>query len=293
MKRTLNSLLLVALSLIATLGGGWMYFHSKARSLPTKTPFDHPFLHLAHKNNWPIILFRTNLPTEDPTKLAADLHTKIDRPASADPTQANVGLWLDVRLSNDGTLIVSRNELLASGPQIGKPIELATLQECHAAGLFELKEFTGMIEKFPTVLNLIARRPGLAPRILELWGLPPNPISLSNTVLHSESDGVFKELRENQPRGLYGTSQSSIIQIEMMANLGLQALVDLKSDVLISSTEEMRPTAKPRLRKSTLDEAKRRGLKRYAGPTSDPEMLAEMLADGYDGVLFDSSNKIN
>jgi hypothetical protein len=260
MKRTLNSLLLVALSLIATLGGGWMYFHSKARSMPTKTPFDHPFLHLAHKDSRPLILFRTNLPTDVPTKMGADL-----------PVQANAGLWLDVRLSNDGSLIVSRNELLENGPLVGKPIELATLEECHAAGLFELKEFAGNIEKFPTVLNLIARRPGLAPRILEMWGPPPKPISLSNTVLHSESDGVLKELRENQPRGMYGTSQSSIIQIEMLANLGLEALVDLKSDVLISSTEELRPTAVPRLRKSTLDEAKRRGLKRYAGPTSDPK----------------------
>lgn len=256
--------------------------------MPTKTPFDHPFLHLAHKDNQPLILFRTNLPTAIPTKLAAELLVNSEK---FPPT--NAGLWLDVRLSNDGSLIVSRNELLESGPLVGKPIELATLEECHAAGLFELKEFAGNIEKFPTVLNLIARRPGLAPRILEMWGPPPKPISLSNTVLHSESDGVLKELRENQPRGLYGTSQSSIIQIEMLANLGLEALVDLKSDVLISSTEEMRPKAEPRLRKSTLDEAKRRGLKRYAGPTSDPKKVAEMLADGYDGVLFDSMNKIN
>lgn len=292
MKRTLNSLLLVALSLIATLGGGWMYFHSKARSMPTKTPFDHPFLHLAHKDSQPLILFRTNLPTAVPTKLAAELELMMASEAKQLPP-TNAGLWLDVRLSNDGSLIVSRKELLESGPLVGKPIELATLEECHAAGLFELKEFAGNIEKFPTVLNLIARRPGLAPRILEMWGPPPKPILLSNTVLHSESDGVLKELRENQPRGLYGTSQSSIIQIEMLANLGLQALVDLKSDVLISSTEELRPLAEPRLRKATLDEAKRRGLKRYAGPTSDPKKVAEMLADGYDGVLFDSMNKIN
>jgi hypothetical protein len=283
MKRTLNSLLLVALSLIATLGGGWMYFHSKARSMPIKTPFDHPYLHLAHKDKRPLILFRTNQPSDTPAKLASEFATRAKAPLA----DVNLGLWLDVRLTNDGALIVSRNELLTSGSPVGKPIELATVEDCKTAGLFELKDFASNIEKYPTVLNLIARRPGLAKRILDLWGPSPKPLSLANTVLHSESDGVLKELREAQPRGLYGTSQSSIIQIEMLSNLGLQALVDLKSDLLISSTVELTPNAEPRLRKSTLDEAKRRGLKRYAGPTSDPAKILEMLADGYDGVLID------
>lgn len=283
MKRTLNSLFLVGLSLIATIGGGWMYFHSKARSMPVKTPFDHPFLHLAHKDQRPLLLFRTNLPTDIPHDLTSRFLAKAKQPLQ----DVNLGLWLDVRLANDGSLIVSRNELLTVGNLIGKPIELATLEECRAAGLHELIEFAPHIERFPTVLNLIARRPGLAKRILDLWGPPPMPLSLANTVLHSESDGVLKELREAQPSGLFGTSQSSIIQIEMLSNFGLQALVDLKSDLLISSTEELRPTPEPRLRKSTLDEAKRRGLKRYAGPTSDPSKVIEMLADGYDGVLID------
>jgi hypothetical protein len=283
MKRTLNALLLVALSLIATLGGGWMYFHSKARSMPVKTPFDHPFLHLAHKDQRPIILFRTISPSASPAQLASEFASKATKPL----TEVNLGLWLDVRLANDGALIVSQNELLTNGSLAGKPIELASLEDCKTAGLFELKDFASNIDKYPTVLNLIARRPGLAKRVLELWGPSPKPLSLSNTVLHSESDGVLKELREAQPRGLYGTSQSSIIQIEMLANLGLQALVDLKSDLLISSTVELSPAPEPRLRKSTLDEAKRRGLKRYAGPTSDPAKVLEMLTDGYDGVLID------
>lgn len=283
MKRTLNSILLVALSLIATLGGGWMYFHSKARSTPVKTPFDHPFLHLAHKDQRPVVLFRTNLPSDNPAKLASAFATKAGKPLA----DVNLGLWLDVRLTNDGALIVSQNEILTTGSTVGKPIELATLDDCKNAGLFELKDFAAGIEKSPTVLNLIARRPGLAKRILDMWGPPPMPLSLSNTVLHSESDGVLKELREAQPRGLYGTSQSTIIQIEMLANLDLQALVDLKSDLLISSTVELVPAPEPRLRKSTLDEAKRRGLKRYAGPTSDPAKVLQMLADGYDGVLID------
>ncbi len=277
MKRTLNSLLLVSLSLIAILGGGWMYFHSKARSRPIKTPFDHPYLHLAHRDSLPLVLYRTAAPSEALNHIA-------QFPAT------NVGLWLDVRLTGDGFLIVSRNELLPKGPAKGKPIELATHQECTEAGLIDLTAFSEAILKIPTVLNLIARRPGLAAKILEVWGPIPAPISLDTTVLHSESDGVLKELREAQPRGLYGTSQASIIQIEMLANLGLQGLVELKSDLLISSTEETSSNQShgPRLRQSTLDEAKRRGLKRYAGPTSDPKMVTTMLADGYDGVLFDS-----
>jgi hypothetical protein len=155
--------------------------------LPFESPFHArensvrpPVLHLAHKDQRPVVLFRTNLPSDNPAKLASAFATKAGKPLA----DVNLGLWLDVRLTNDGALIVSQNELLTTGSTVGKPIELATLDDCKNAGLFELKDFAAGIEKSPTVLNLIARRPGLAKRILDMWGPASNA---AFAVKHSSS----------------------------------------------------------------------------------------------------------
>lgn len=296
MSRSLSSVIVVVLSIIAALGGSWMYMHSKARSKPVKVPFDHPYFALAHADQRPVLLYRASSPTDflkwgtSPASHATDSSSHVLRP--------NLGFWLDVRLTGDGSLVVSRDELLKSGSAKGKPIELATKSECKSAGLFELVEFSEALRSRPTVINLISRRPGLAIRFLEIWGTEEKPIPLKSTVAHSESDGTLKELREAQPRGLYGSSQAVLIQLEILSFLDLQGLAELKSDILISDLEErivdepgdraQGPRLRPRIRHATLQEAKRRGLRRYAGPTADIKTVESMLADGYDGVLTDS-----
>lgn len=299
MSRSLSSVVIVVLSIIAALGGGWMYMHSKARSKPIKTPFEHPYLKLAHQNDRPLLLFRASSPGDFQTPAADSKDSKVDREELA----LNLGFWLDVRLTGDGSLFISHDERLKAGPAKGKPIELATKAECAAAGLHELLEFAPVLKDRPTVLNLISRRPGLALRLLEVWGpqdqKDDKPLPLQTTVAQSQSDGTLKELREAQPRGLYGSSQAVLIQLEILSSLDLQGLAELKSDILISDIEERVAVRgddvtasgyvqRPRLRTTTLKEAKRRGLRRYAGPTSELAIAKAMLADGYDGVLTDS-----
>lgn len=290
MSRSLSSVLIVVLSIIAALGGGWMYMHSKARAKPIKTPFEHPFFKVAHKDDRALLLYRVTSPKQ------LQLASESALPTS--DTSLNLGFWLDVRLTGDGSLFISHEERLKSGPARGKPIELATKEECLAAELHELLEFELVLKGQPTVLNLISRRPGLAMRLLEIWGMDDKDgkkLPIQTTVAQSQSDGTLKELREAQPRGLYGSSQAILIQLEILSSLDLQGLAELKSDILISDIEERvndhksgEYVMRPRLRAATLKEAKRRGLRRYAGPTSELAIAQTMLADGYDGVLTDS-----
>ncbi len=274
-----------------------MYMHSKARSKPVKTPFEHPYLQLAHKDGRPLLLYRIASPADMQAPTHASLAAGETDPKELKP---NLGFWLDVRLTGDGSLFISQDELLKTGTAKGKPIELATKEECLAAGLHELLEFAPEMKGRPTVLNLISRRPGLALRLLELWGVQDGtknekPLPIQTTVAQSQSDGTLKELREAQPRGLYGSSQAILIQLEILSSLDLQGLAELRSDILISDIEERvidkehgGHTMRPRLRSATLNEAKRRGLRRYAGPTSELATMQAMFADGYDGVLTDS-----
>ncbi|MDX9731535.1 MAG: hypothetical protein RBT63_07170, partial [Bdellovibrionales bacterium] len=206
-------------------------------------------------------------------------------------SEISVGLWLDIRLGSEGQLVVSPEELLQSGPLKGKPVELSTKAETAEAGLIELSEFAQAVstqpKALPTILNLIARRPGIGPALLDLWG-PEKPFDISNVAVQSESSGILKELREAQPRALFGSSQATLIQIEVISSLGLQGLIDLKSDLLISSSEEVAREGErsPRLRPVTLSEAHRRGLRRYAGPAHSLEQAQKLFALGYDGTFL-------
>lgn len=274
MSRSLRSIAVVVCSLFLAFGGTWLYLREKAAAKPIKSPFEHAFLKTVHEGGKPAIFVRVKTPSE----LKA-------LPTQTPEKKLHVGVWLDVRLAGSDLLLISPAEVLPKPP--GVPVEVATAEQAREAGLFELADFYDAINGRPTILNLIARRPGLSQKILEIWG-DGKPLSISSTLIQSEADGHLKELREAQPRGLYGSSQSVLIQMEVLATLGLASLMDLNSDVLISSIAELRHGVYvPRVREATLNEAHRRGLKRYAGPASSKNTVDELLNAGYDGILID------
>jgi hypothetical protein len=274
MNRSLSSLLIVVGSLFAAFLATWLYLRTKAESKPVKAPFEHAFIQSAHGNGQKLLILRAQSP-----QAAAALPNGNERFSTA--------LWLDVRLGGENQLVVSTLETLPTGPVHGKPIEIASRAECRDAGLAELSDFYKLAKSHLLILNLISRRPGLSNIVREVWG-DEKPLSISSVLMQSESDGTLKELRDAEPRGLYGSSQATLIQIEILSTLGLDGLMDLKADVLISAIEEMRDGKLiPRVRTSTLSEAHRRGLKRYAGPTQTKEAAQELLNAGYDGVLIE------
>lgn len=277
MKRSLGSLAIVLTTLFVAFLGTWIYLRFKAQSKPLKPPFEHAFLASAHDGGRKLLLLRLTSPTELET-------------LPPQTTKFSTGAWLDVRLGGEGQLAISPGELLDQGPFKGKPIEIATRAECREAGLFELADFYPKIGSHLLVLNLISRRPGLAEKILEDWK-DLGPLRLSQTLMQSESDGTLKELREKQPKGLFGSSQATLIQMEILGNLDLNGLTDLKADVLVSSTEEIQHGGgfTARVRPATLEEAHRRGLKRYAGPVRTKESAQELLTAGYDGVMIEGA----
>lgn len=274
MNRTLSSFLAVTVSLFVALAGTWFYLRIKAEGKPIKAPFEHPFLKSAHDGNKRLLLLRLKSPTDVP------------QPFGAQESLFTAGFWLDVRLAGENQLVVSPDEVLTNGPLKGKPIEVASRADCKSAGLFELADFYPVIRDRPTILNLISRRPGLSNKVLEIWG-DGKPLSIAMVAMQSESDGTLKELRDAQPRGLYGSSQATLIQMEILSNLNLDGLMDLKADLIVTAIEEMKSGGVyiPRVREATLQEAHRRGLKRYAGPVRTMESGQELLRAGYDGVL--------
>ncbi len=283
MNRSLSSVFVVVASLFAAFALTWFYLRTKAESKPLKTPFEHAFLAKAHGDGQKLLILRADSPAEAATLMKTD-----GKPNDALKKSFATALWLDVRLGGENQLVVSSGETLPSGLAKGKPIEIASRRECEQAGLFHLEDFYAEIKNRLVILNLISRRPGLSKKILEIWG-DEKPLELSSILIQSESDGNLKELRQGEPRGLYGSSQATLIQIEILSTLGLDGLMDLKADVLVSAIEEIRDGKfVARLRSATLREAHRRKLKRYAGPTRTTEAAQELLNAGYDGVIFET-----
>ncbi len=83
--------------------------------------------------------------------------------------------------------------------------------------------------------------------------------------------------------------------MELLSNIGLAGLMELKADMLVSSTVELEHGGGfvARIREATLEEAHRRGLKRYAGPTKTKESAQELFTLGYDGVLIEGRQTLN
>lgn len=281
MGRSLRSVVTVFISIFVVCSASWMFLRSNAISKPLKPAFAHTFNEI-HRAGSPALFLQFQTIADDQSSALAELSELAERAQSA----TGSGLWLDIRLVRTGELVISASDQLRNG----KPVELASIEECLAQGLVTLKEAAPVLKETFVTLNLIARRPGLPTKLFEVWG-EGKLLPLDRTLVQSESDGILKELREQAPKAFFGSSQATLIQLEMLSTLGLQGLSDLKADALVSLIEE--PAKRdgaasmiPRLRDSTLAEAHRRGLKRYAGPVRTREAAKELQAAGYDGIIL-------
>lgn len=288
MGRSLRSVSIVFLSLVLVAFASWIFLRDKSVNKRPKTPFDHPFA-AVHADGRKLLLRQV----KPSTTAAIQQAIKDIKAAGKENPRYTLGLWLDVRLVENEPIIAT-DELLPSG----KPVEIATVSEVQTAvNNPTLASVAPDLTGIPVVLNLIARRPGLAQAVLRPWERGDWPAN--SILLQSESEGPLKELREQKPQGYFGSGQATLIQIEVLANLGLAGLMDLKSDALISLQREVfrqengETSSRIRLRASTLDEAHRRGLKRYAGPAQNADEVQTLLNAGYDGVIVDDWNTIN
>lgn len=292
---------------------GWIYLKYRAESEPLRPPFDHLLFREIHAAQSPVLWLRLRTP-----ETAGDLISSLQQIRTfqsrdlSNPQSLKLesgakwgfGFWVDVRFNGEGEAVISRQELLGRPTVEGwppKPVEIALTKECRDTGLLTLPEFAELFAQQtpagstapPILLNLISRRPGLEARILEIVvdGKDPKPNQLSQTrvVFQSESDGILKALREARPAGIFGTSQATLLQLEMLSQFGLAALSNLKADALISAIEEPLNSGRPRVRSSLIDEARRRRLKVYWGPASDVATARRLLEQQVDGVLLNST----
>ncbi|HRK08607.1 MAG TPA: hypothetical protein PLZ57_12620 [Pseudobdellovibrionaceae bacterium] len=302
----LRSLIQVLSIIIFLCSAGWIFLRYKAESEPLRPPFDHALFREVHADQQRLLWVRLRTPDtladlKEITTRQLELHKALD---AASKNRWRIGYWLDVRFNGEGEAVISRQELLSQPTVEGwppKPVEIAKTEECQRTGLLTLPEFAellmqntaGSAESAPLLLNLISRRPGLEKRILEIVADSSQPtkaqLAQARVVFHSESEGILKALREARPTGIFGTSQATLLQLEMLSHFGLAPLSKLKADALISAIEEPLNSGQPRVRESLINEARRRRLKVYWGPASDVATARRLFDQQVDGVLLNSS----
>lgn len=301
----IRSLIQVLSIIVFLCSAGWIFLRYKAESEPLRPPFDHALFREVHADQHRLLWLRLRTPdTLADLKEISARRLELQPAQSASKNRWRVGYWLDVRFNGEGEAVISRQELLSQPTVEGrppKPVEIARTEECRQTGLLTLPEFAeqlaqntaGSADSTPLLLNLISRRPGLEKRILEIVVDSQQPalaqIPQTRVVFHSESEGILKALREARPTGIFGTSQATLLQLEMLSHFGLAPLSKLKADAVISAIEEPLNSGQPRVRKSLIDEARRRRLKVYWGPASDVATAHRLLDQQVDGVLLNSS----
>ncbi len=104
-------------------------------------------------------------------------------------------------------------------------------------------------------------------------------------LITSAEDGILKDMREQKPEWIFGTSQAQGTRLLMFSSVGLEATIPLHGDVFVAVTSEG-----PRhiqISDTILSEVARRNMKTIAGPYDDyARVQADPVARRCDAVLL-------
>lgn len=199
--------------------------------------------------------------------------------------------WLDLQLTSDGHLLVipqsSVRDLLTEkslgaekwrGPQVHR-YALAELRMLFPdAPLLQdlLKEFADL--RF--ILNVPGQSPDVDLRLLAaLDPLKPE----QRLLIHCETDGILKDLKEERPRWLFSSSRADLMRWLSFESIGLLPATPFRGDVFFAplSVKDRSLELGP-----LVQEAHRRQKDFFVGPMNHSASFEEAKRLGADGYIF-------
>ena len=284
MKQVVVRFLLLVVAVTIASSFVWLYLIQNGLQ---KTPMalDHPFLKGGQNQEW--IAFRG---------LSRDFPEN-SMPAFSAAVQAfeKAILWVDVQATADGQVVALAQPQTAAttGHQglIGL-MDWTEVQKLDAGYSFrdakgdypfrdkgiKVPRLQDLLAQFPNqrfVVHVVDYRPGLDKRLAEVI---ESGHAADRVLLHSENDGILRDLREQHPVWLFGTSQTQLTQL---LSLKLGPVAPLRGDVMIAPPFWNRT---PFLTEAMCAEAHRRHLKVFAGPLlteADSEASQSLPIDGF------------
>lgn len=199
--------------------------------------------------------------------------------------------WLDLQLSSDGHLVVipqsSVRDLLTEksfGPERwrGPQAHRYTLAELRM--LFPDAASLGDLLTEFSELRFILNVPGQAPDIDRKLLAALDPLNPEKRVLiHCETDGILKDLKEERPRWLYSSSRADLMRWLSFESIGLLPATPFRGDVFFAplSLKERSLELRP-----LVSEAHRRQKDFFVGPMNHSASFEEAKRLGADGYIF-------
>jgi glycerophosphoryl diester phosphodiesterase len=290
MKEALKSLSLILIAIFISLFFIWFYLRNRALSEPVPPPLPTPFTQNQKAKTPFLIAYQGGGNERPPNTLPA-----FDHAAELNP---DLILWADIRPTADGVLVAFNSENLASTTDGSGWISFtnfADLDKLDAAAKWRDSEnhesFKGQGVKIPTLETLLTRyptrrfvlnfrdyKPGLDQKIIEII---EKANASERALIQSEQNGLLKDLHEQRPNWLYGTSQAQITQLTMLLPFGLEAMAPFKGDIFVSELKSQRRNL---VSDSTIAEVHRRQKLIFTGPVTYTEAL-ELKARGVDGFI--------
>jgi hypothetical protein len=250
MKDALKKFALVTFTVLLCLLIAWMYLRNRGLSSPQLEPLNHAFL----AQEFPVVVAYTATENSPFAIRRADLEAWAGLPTS-------VVLWIPVESTFEGELFV-------------RP-----LSEAAEDGKKPLAEVLRMFSGRKMVLNFLDNRPGLIQSIIRIV----EEVGVGDQILiQSVVDGLLRDLREKRPLWIFGTSRRQVTLAQMLSSIGLEPMAPMRGDVFVF---ESLPGRREVIPESVVKEARRRGLRVFAGPAHSAAEAKALLDKGVDGVL--------
>lgn len=250
MKSAFKSFFVVTISVFICLVFGWNYLRHYGYSKTLQYPPPHPFLTEAPPKPW-VIAYQGDLSKGPKNSLVA-----LDAAAALGP---EVILWIDLMPTLQGEIWLNSNSDDGSQIQLGE-----------------------LLERYPTrkmILNIQNYTPGLDKTLAVII----NQKRAGNRILiQSDEDGLLRDLREQNPAWLFGTSQAQVTLLKMLSSLGLESLTPFKGDVYITPSH-FRNTLL--INNPMINEVHRRKMNFIAGPVNKKEEVLDLIDRGVDGIM--------
>ena len=296
MMASLKSFIVVIFFVLISILLAWFYLNGKGLSR-SHAPFQAGFFSKAELNNTGLLIALRGESFEFPENSLPAFESA----AQIDPS---IILWADVLLTQDGVPVITRyQDLSPLGVQNSyiPLLSFAEIQKIDAGYSFQNQTsefaFRGkglkilsleqLIRKFPKhrfILNLADDSVGFEQQLVK--AIQYND-KTNRFIITSERDKIIKQTRTLAPMLFYGASTPQLTQLMILANIFLESLAKLDSDILIVEkvSEKIRNSYRVHLNEKMILEAHRRSLKVFAGNAQSFEEANKLTKSGVDGVI--------
>ena len=269
MRDALKNFVLAVLSVVMLLGIGWIVVRNRALSKPLPQPFPHKILAATEANHPLIVALRGDSAHFPPNSKAA-----FEAAAAVDP---NVVLWVDVYSTGDNELVAWSTKDLSQqtdGKGWVNYEKLADIQKLDAGYNisfddgktfpfrgkgFRVELLKDVLSAYPDrlfVVNFIDYKEGMRATVAKIFD---ETKAGERSLVTSPENGILKDLREDHPTWIFGTSQAQVTRLLLLADIALAVATPMKGDVFVWDSSS--PVS--RLTDSAFEEVERRQMKSF------------------------------